>query len=120
MSTKTGKFVKSNRIVKPEDYRQVFKSSCRSVDDKFLVIAKKNDLKCARLGLAISKKNISKAVSRNNIKRAIRESFRHHKNILKGIDVVVVVHRKQTTINNKTVNESLGAHWKNVSQCKNF
>jgi len=120
VSTKTGKFVKLNRIVKPEDYRQVFKSSCRSVDDTFLVIAKKNDLKCARLGLAISKKNISKAVSRNNIKRAIRESFRHHKNILKGIDVVVVVHRKQTTINNKTVNESLGAHWKNISQCKNF
>lgn len=120
MSTKTGKFVKLNRIVKPEDYRQVFKSSCRSVDDTFLVIAKKNDLKCARLGLAISKKNVSKAVSRNNIKRAIRESFRHHKNILKGIDVVVVVHRKQTTINNKTVNESLGAHWKNISQCKNF
>ena len=120
MSTKTGKFVKSNRIVKPEDYRQVFKSSCRSVDDTFLVIAKKNDLKRARLGLAISRKNINKAVSRNNIKRAIRESFRYHKNILKGIDVVVVVHRKQTTINTKIINESLGVHWKNISQCKNF
>ncbi|MCH8080569.1 MAG: ribonuclease P protein component [Proteobacteria bacterium] len=120
MSTKTGKFVKSNRIVKPEDYRQVFKSSCRSVDDTFLVIAKKNDLKRARLGLAISRKNINKAVSRNNIKRAIRESFRYHKNILKGIDVVVVVHRKQTTINIKIINESLGVHWKNISQCKNF
>lgn len=120
MSTKTGKFVKSNRIVKPEDYRQVFKSSCRSVDDTFLVIAKKNDLKRARLGLAISRKNINKAVSRNNIKRVIRESFRYHKNILKGIDVVVVVHRKQTTINIKIINESLGVHWKNISQCKNF
>ena len=120
MSTKTGKFVKSNRIVKLEDYRQVFKSSCRSVDDTFLVIAKKNDLKRARLGLAISKKNINKAVSRNNIKRAIRESFRYHKNILKGIDVVVVVHRKQTTINTKIINKSLGVHWKNISQCKNF
>jgi len=119
VSTKTGKFVKSNRIVKPEDYRQVFKSSCRSVDDTFLVIAKKNDLKRARLGLAISKKNINKAVSRNNIKRAIRESFRYHKNILKGIDVVVI-HRKQTTINIKIINESLSVHWKNISQCKNF
>lgn len=120
MSTKTGKFVNSNRIVKPEDYRQIFKSSCRSVDDKFLVIAKKNDLNMARLGLAISKKNISKAVSRNKVKRAIRESFRHHKNILKGVDVVVVAHRKQTTINNKIINKSLGAHWKQISQCKNF
>jgi len=120
VSTKTGKFVKSNRIVKPEDYRQVFKSSCRSVDNKFLVIAKKNNLKLARLGLAIPKKNIRKAVSRNKIKRAIRESFRHHKNILKGVDVVIVAHRKQTIINKKTINKLLGAHWKNISQCKNF
>jgi len=115
-----GKFVKSNRIVKAEDYRQVFKSSCRSVDDKFLVIAIKNNLNRARLGLAISKKNVSKAVSRNKIKRAIRESFRHHKNILKSVDVVVVTHRKQTKFNNKTIKESLGAHWKHISQCKNF
>ena len=120
MSTKTGKFIKSSRIVKPEDFRQVFKSSCRSEDNTFLVLAKKNDLKWARLGLAISKKNISKAVNRNNIKRVIRESFRHHKNILKAIDVVVVVNRKQTTINNKTINESLDTHWKSISQCKNF
>ena len=120
MSTKTGKFVKSNRIVRPEDYRQAFKSSCRSADDKFLVIAKKNDLNRARLGLAISKKNISKSANRNKIKRAIRESFRHHKNTLKGVDVVVVVHKKHNIINNKTVNESLSAHWKHISQCKNF
>ena len=119
MSTKTGKFKKSNRIVKPEDYRQIFKCSCRSIDDEFLVVAKKNDLNRARLGLAISKKTISKAVSRNKIKRVIRESFRHHKNILKGVDVVVV-RRKQTIINNKTINDSLGAHWKHISQCKIF
>lgn len=120
MSPKTRKFVKLNRIAKPGDYRRVFKSSCRSVDDKFLVVAKKNDLGRARLGLAISKKNISTAVSRNKIKRTIRESFRHHKNILKDVDVVVVTNKKQTTINNKKIKESLRVHWKNISQCKNF
>ena len=115
-----GKFVKSNRIVKAEDYRQVFKSSCRSVDDKFLVIAIKNNLNWARLGLAISKKNVSKAVSRNKIKRAIRESFRQNKNILNGMDVVVVAYKRQAAINKKRIIESINTHWKTISQCRKF
>ena len=120
MSIKTGNFAKSNRIIGSGDYRQVFKSSCRSADEKFLVLARKNSLKQARLGLAISKKNVNRAAGRNQIKRAIRESFRHHKNILKGLDVVVVAHKKQTTINNKTIIESINAHWKIISQCREF
>jgi len=120
VSIKTGSFAKSNRINDPKDYRLVFKSSCRSADKIFLVLAKRNSLKRARLGLAISKKNVSRAVSRNQIKRTIRESFRHHKNLLKGLDVVVIVQKKQTIINNKFIIESIGAHWKNILQCRKF
>ena len=120
MSIKTGSFTKSHRINNPEEYRQVFKSSCRSADEKFLVLARKNSLKRARLGLAISKKNINRATGRNQIKRAIRESFRRHKNILKGLDIVVVAHKKQTTNNNKNIIESINAHWKIISQCRKF
>jgi ribonuclease P protein component len=120
VSIKTGKFARTNRINHPKEYQQVFKSSCRSADERFLVLARKNSLKQARLGLAISKKNINRAASRNQIKRAIRESFRHHKNILKGLDVVVVTHKKQTIINRKIIIESIGAHWKTISQCRKF
>jgi ribonuclease P protein component len=120
VSIKTGKFSIINRINHPKEYQQAFKSSCRSVDEKFLVLARKNDLKQARLGLAISKKNVNRAVSRNQIKRAIRESFRHHKNILNGLDVVVVVHKKQTIINKKIIIQTIGTHWKTISQCRKF
>jgi len=120
VSIKTGNFTKLNRINNPKDYQQVFKSSCRSADEKFLVIARKNSLKQARLGLTVSKKKVGRATNRNQIKRAIRESFRHHKDILKGLDVVVTVHKKQTTINNKIIIESIDAHWKIISQCRKF
>jgi len=120
VSIKSGSFTKSNRINNPEDYQQVFKSSCRSADESFLVFARKNSLKQARLGLAISKKNVNRAAGRNQIKRAIRESFRRHKNILKGLDVVVIAHNKQTTINNKIIIKSIDAHWKIISQCRKF
>ncbi len=120
MPIKTGSFAKLNRINSPRDYQKVFKSSCRSADEKFLVLASKNNLKQARLGLAISKKNVSLAVSRNHIKRAIRESFRQHKNILSGLDIVVVAHKKQAVMNKNIIIESIGAHWKTISQCRKF
>ena len=115
MSIKTGGFAKTNRINDPKDYRQVFKSTCRSSDEKFLVFARKNSLKQARLGLAVSKKNVNSAVKRNQIKRAIRESFRYHKNILKGLDIVVVAHKKQTIVTNKIIIKSISTHWKTIS-----
>jgi len=120
VSIKTGSFAKSNRISNPKSYRQVLKSSCRSADEIFLVLARKNNLKQARLGLAVSKKNVKRATSRNQIKRAIRESFRYHKNILKGLDVVVIAHKKQAIINNKIIIESINSHWKTISQCRKF
>ncbi len=120
MSTKTGNFAKLNRINAPKDYQQVFKSPCRSAGKEFLVLARENNLKQARLGLVVAKKNVNRAVCRNQIKRAIRESFRQHKNILKGLDVVVVFRKKQTTINNKTITESINAHWKTILQCGKY
>lgn len=105
---------------KPEAYRQVFRSFCRSKDAIFLVLAKKNGLNQARLGLAISKKQISKAVKRNQIKRALRESFRHHQNFLKALDIIIVSQGKLTVVNNKVIIQSIQAHWRKISQCKKF
>ncbi|ALA23474.1 ribonuclease P protein component [Piscirickettsia salmonis] len=44
----------------------------------------------SRLGLAVSKKHAKRAVSRNLIKRLIRESFRQQSDQLPNIDCVVV------------------------------
>ena len=109
---------KYGKLVTAEDYRLVFESSCcRSSDRIFFVIAKKNDFDQARLGLAIAKKKIRLSVNRNRIKRLIRESFRHHRDILKGMDVVVV-QKKITLINNKNITQSINMHWDNLLQCK--
>jgi ribonuclease P protein component len=52
----------------------------------------------ARLGLAIPKKNIKKAVDRNKLKRFVRESFRTNQQNLGGFDVVVLVKRDIPTL----------------------
>lgn len=44
----------------------------------------------ARLGLVVGKKHLKKAVDRNRFKRLVRESFRHHQEQLKGLDIIVL------------------------------
>jgi len=43
----------------------------------------------ARIGLIVAKRIERKAVRRNHIKRLIREAFRKHRQIIKGMDCVI-------------------------------
>ena len=54
-----------------------------------------SDSEVTRLGISVSKKISSKAVSRNLIKRRIREVFRQSEYRNLGRDVLVVVNRKR-------------------------
>jgi ribonuclease P protein component len=49
---------------------------------------------CARLGLVIAKRNAALAVTRNALKRVIRESFRHCRHGLRPADYVVRLHAR--------------------------
>ena len=49
---------------------------------------------CARLGLIIAKRFAAKAVTRNTIKRIIREAFRNRRHALPTRDLVFRLHAK--------------------------
>ncbi len=49
-----------------------------------------------RLGMIIGKQHVRRAADRNRLRRVIRESFRHHQEKLKGLDIIVVL-RSQCT-----------------------
>lgn len=84
------------------------------------MLARRNARDYPRLGLAITKKKLAKAIARNRIKRLIRESFRHHLAELEGLDIVVLSHSSVKTTPNKVILDRLHQHWKNLSQrCKN-
>ncbi len=65
-----------------------------------------------RLGLAIAKRCAPHAVARNRIKRVIRESFRHVRDDLKPMDLVVLCRRAAVEADNATLYDSLARHWK--------
>ncbi|OZI32200.1 ribonuclease P protein component [Bordetella genomosp. 10] len=49
---------------------------------------------CARLGLVIAKRHAALAVTRNALKRVIREAFRHCRHALPPADYVVRLHAR--------------------------
>ncbi|MGD8911495.1 MAG: ribonuclease P protein component [Candidatus Thiodiazotropha sp.] len=114
MPISDGSFPRRCRLVKPTDYRRVFNIGERSSDRLFLVLATYNQLDCARLGLAVSKKTSPSAVDRNRIKRLIRESFRQNQTQLCGLDLVVVSRHGAVNAENRQCLKSLGQHWRKV------
>jgi ribonuclease P protein component len=106
------------RLKKPAEYKKVFAKPVKSSDMYFTLLAIKNDFDHPRLGLAIAKKNIKKAVNRNMIKRAVRENFRIQQENLGNIDIVVLARREAVDASQELLRKSLEKHWlKLVSRC---
>ena len=113
-------FPRQERLLQSREYTAVFNDTqCKSSDQYFMVLAKSNHRQHPRLGLAITKKKIRTAVARNRLKRIIRESFRHHKESLQGVDIVVLCQSRAAAANNDELFYSLHNHWlKLAERCK--
>ena len=111
------KFSRQSRLLKPAEFKLVFNKPLRSGDDWFRILARPNELKRHRLGMAVSKKAIAKAVGRNRIKRVIRENFRLklvRSTLDKTLDFVVLPTAEAANQSNKALDESLSVHWKRL------
>lgn len=110
-------FPKSERLLNAADYRFVFdNASIRASHPSLLILSRPNQKTQARLGVIVAKKNIKKAVRRNRIKRIVRESFRHQRNYLPPIDVIVLARSSADTLKNDEVFSILVGLWKRVSK----
>jgi len=109
-------FPRTNRLTQAADYDGVFKQAKRSGDRFFTVLYCRNELGYPRLGLAIAKKRIRLAVARNRLKRIIRDSFRHAKNQLLGVDIVIMARDQTEQALNKDLFVSLEKHWRAVAR----
>lgn len=113
----TGRFGRDRRLVKSADFKPVFaRPEQKSTDAGFTVLARRNGLAQARLGLAVSKKHVRLAVARNRIKRLVRESFRGHQHELGGLDVVVLARATTASQSNRQLLVSLAVHWNRIAR----
>ena len=112
-------FPRSARILKPADFKSVFKKNASSQDAFFRILARPSTAGSARLGMAVSKKVHKSAVVRNRIKRVVRESFRAWRAGLEGVtelplDIVVLARPAAARSDNRQLSESLALHWKRI------
>lgn len=99
-------FSKSFRILTPDDFQHVFAKAEKFGNRNWTFIVRPNGAISSRLGLAIAKKQLQRAVWRNRVKRVAREAFRLHKNELSGYDIVVLGKKGMQDIDNKTLHKS--------------
>lgn len=106
------------RLRKPADYKKVFANPLKFTDTYFTLLVVVNEYPHSRLGLAIAKKNIRKAVDRNILKRAIRESFRMHQQQLGTLDIVVLARKEALHVPLVQLRAALQKQWlKIISRC---
>jgi len=84
-------FPRRYRLNEKHEYDRVLKSRAAVLlrCGCFRVFAVQAPDSCARLGLIVGKRQLKRAVDRNRVKRAVRESFRRSRESLPPIDVVV-------------------------------
>ena len=100
-------FSRKIRLLSPSDYKFVFDKPVRSSDKLLTILARRNNRRQARLGLAIAKKSVRTAVQRNRIKRIIREYFRLHQQKISSADYVVLVRQGIDKMDNVTIEHSV-------------
>jgi len=98
-------------------FDRVFRNAARSRDRYFTVLARSRGGGVPRLGMAVSRRVDRRAVARNRIKRLVRESFRHHKDHLDDLDLVVLARRECVAADNAELLASLKHHWHRLSRC---
>jgi ribonuclease P protein component len=112
-------FARKSRLVRPAEFKHVFQQPNKSSDKALLILARRNTLGYARLGLAVSIKSAVTAVERNRVKRVSRESFRQHKASLGGMDFIVTGRAGLTEKTNQELRAGLERHWLILVNAKN-
>ncbi|MBR7888116.1 ribonuclease P protein component [Marinomonas sp. A79] len=110
-------FPRHVRLLNAGDYQSVFNDTSSKVfAGEFLLLARKRDDNHTRLGLIVSKKTDKRAVGRNRIKRLVRDSFRHHKMPLAGLDIVFLARQGIKELDNADLDKRLNKAWDQLAK----
>ena len=100
-------FSRDARIRKKKDYLTVYQQGVRKDTRHFIVIARPNGSGFSRLGVTVSKK-AGGAVTRNRVKRLLREFFRlHQSQFTPAQDIVIIAKRNMPALTYQDVRREL-------------
>ena len=86
----TFRFPKALHLRSEADFERVYARKCKAADGVLLLFADRNDLGVTRIGLSVSRKH-GGAVTRNRLKRLLREAFRLSRpDLAAGFDLIAI------------------------------
>ena len=104
-------FSRSFRLISKQDFQFVFAKPYKVSHRYLLALYRPNQCSHPRLGIIISKQHVKRAVDRNLLRRIIRESFRYHRDMLKELDIIVLVRSKWSPLDSKTLRNDIDNLW---------
>lgn len=112
-------FNRTKGLKKDSDFRKVYKHG-KSFANKYLVLyILKNKSEYSRVGMSVSKK-VGKAVTRNRVRRLIKEVYRLNidENIEDGYDIVFIARIPSQNAEFKDIQKSVKSLVKKAGICK--
>jgi ribonuclease P protein component len=103
-----------HKLVTQAEYKALFDQSRRVNGRVLTILYIKNNKLYGRMGLIVGKRVAKKAVSRNKIKRVIRESFRSCKKKLAGIDMIVIARKQCDKLSKQKLREGIDKLWEKL------
>lgn len=117
LATPTFRFTKEQRLLTPAAFREVFDAPERKLHQSHLMaFIRSNTLDQPRVGMAITKRKVPNAVSRNLVKRLIRENFRNQAFNLENKDIVFIVKNSIKDISNKDLKKQINNIFKKIEK----
>jgi ribonuclease P protein component len=106
------------RLLRPGDFSALRGQAKRTSTSCFLAEYRPTVQPTARLGMAVSRKVSKLAVTRNRIRRTIRESFRLHRAALPSVDVLLIARGRAAEQTNATLRAELQSIWCRLAALK--
>lgn len=107
-------YPRAHRLLSKAEYKSVFDCAQKISQKSLLLLYKPNEHLHSRLGLVVAKRFTKRAASRNQIKRILRESFRHISENLKGMDIIIIARHQCDTLSKQKLREGIDKLWQKL------
>lgn len=108
-------FNKRERLLHSKQFQFVFDNPQRVGSPQLTILFRKNiETNQARLGLTVAKKQFAKSVTRNRIKRNLREVFRKNKKLLEAIDIIFIPKKGLDVLEGNQLTLFLESQWQRL------
>jgi ribonuclease P protein component len=99
-------FPRHERLLKRADFLRLSRQGCKTQSAGFIILRTESPLSAVRIGITVSGK-VGNAVTRNRLKRFIREFFRHNKGLFAPADYSIIARQSAARLDYKDVCQNL-------------